>query len=309
MPAQLSILRNALQYPMDHFRSIWRIISATGDESISIDSSYTFAEATVHTRDNGKALLFMPLKPIELNQCHRLISPPSSMLCPYRVYPQELVSNNETFDVILQYIPEGDPMSLSVIDSNIALKMIDILEQECKQIGFSHNRLSPDNIIVGNNNRLYPIRYHYATMNGCKDDFNVLRALILNNSQNDQSLLSDIQCNYTNKYCDIFDRHNGYIRFCDNGLYGYKNYKGEDIIPAQYLWASDFCEHRAIVETSDGFGVINPQNKIIIHPYLESLYYDTYNSLFYFYENDDICAFDYNGTPLRSTDPRLKLIR
>lgn len=308
MPAQISILRNALKYPMDHFKTLWRIIRAVDDDNITIDDNYTFAEAEVYTRDNNRALLFMPLKPIELNRCPQLISPPSSMLCPYRVYPQEIVTDSEAFDIILQLIHEGDPLSLSPIDSQTALKMVDILEQECKQIGFSHNRLSANNVIVGYNNRLYPIRYHYATMDGCKDDFNILRAAILEN-QKDQQLLNDIQSSYTNRYCDIFDSHNGYIRFCDEGLYGYKNHKGEDIIPAQYLWASDFCEHRAIVETPEGFGVINPQNKMIIRPYLESLYYDTSNSLFYYYDNDEICAFDYNGTPLRPNDPRLKCIK
>ena len=307
MPAKITSLRDALKYPIDHFRTLWKVIRAAGDEPIFIDDSYSFAEVTLYTRDNCRAMLFMPLKDFKLNDSPQFISPPSSILCPYRVYRQELMTTTEAYDIILQIIPEGESLHLSAIDNSTALKMVDSLEQECRRIGFSHNNLTAENIIVGNNNRLYPIRYHQATMDGCKDDFNALRAQLI--ESNNPMILNDIYSSYTNRYCDIFDRHNGYIRFCDDGLFGYKNHKGEDIIPAQFLWASDFCEHRAVVETQTGFGVINNKGKMVINPYLDSLYYDTFNSLFYYYDKDEICAFDYNGTPLKTNDPRLDLLK
>ena len=99
--------------------------------------------------------------------------------------------------------------------------------------------------------------------------------------------------------------YDGFMRFCDSGLFGYKDHRGEDIIDAKYLWAGDFCENRAVVETELGFGVINSRNEFVVKPYLESLYYDTYNSIFYYYDHNIVCAFDYNGTPLDPKDERL----
>lgn len=308
MSAKLSLLRSALLAPMDHFTTLWKRVRPTGREVITVDASYSFAEVIVPTAESGRILIFLPLTTAPLNNCPQLISPPSSMLCPYRVLKDELVSATEQCDIIVQPIPGGDTLNISPIDSISALQKIDILEKECRRIGFSHNRLTPEDIIVGNDDRLYPIRYHHATMDGCKDDFNVLRALFLDRAE-EESILKDVNSSYTSRYCEIFDRHNGYIRFCDDGLYGYKDYKGEDVIDAQYLWAGDFCERRAIVETDFGFGVINHKGEFVIKPYLSSLYYDTYNSIFYYYENDKLYAFDYNGTPLHPDNPMLSHLK
>ena len=304
MPAKILDLRSALHSPKDHFKTLWREIRSTGDENIYIDSTYSFAEVEVATVTHGKILIFMPLKPIALNRNPLLSNPPSTILCPYKVLERELVSYQEEIDIVVQYIPMGDPLHLSPIDADMARNLLQTLEKECRSIGFSHNRLTAEDIIVGNDNHLYPIRYHYATMNGCKDDFSALFDLFADRAE-EANRLNDINSTYTNKYCDIYDCHNGYIRFCDDGLFGYKNHKGEDIIAAQFIWAGDFCESRAVVETADGFGVIKPDGSYVIRPYLDSLYYDNYGSLFYYYDHNELCAFDYNGDPLASNDPRL----
>ena len=304
MAAKLSELRGVLNSPIDHFATLWRYIRPTGGEVISIDADYSFAEIIVPTVDHSRILLFIPLKNLTLNDNPLLASPPSSTLCAYRVLKNELTTTGKPCDVIVQHIPMGDPLHLSPIDAPTALRMINVLEKECRNIGFSHNALSAESIIVGNDDRLYPIRYHNATMDGCKDNFDTLRAQFAA-EQIIPGLLSDVQSSYTNNYCDIYNCHHGFMRFCDSGLFGYKNHKGEDIIDAKYLWAGDFCENRAGVETEFGFGVINPRGEFIIKPYLDSLYYDTYNSIFYYYDHDTVCAFDYNGTPLSSNNPKL----
>lgn len=308
MSAKLSDLRGVLNSPIDHFATLWRHIRPTGDEVITIDDTYCFAEVIVPTVDHSRIMLFIPLKKQPLNNNPQLASPPSSTLCPYRVLKDELTTAGEVCDVIVQHIPMGDPLHLSPIDSATALKMINVLEQECRNIGFSHNALSAESIIVGNDERLYPIRYHCATMGGCFDNFDALRAQFTT-EQNVPGLLCDVQSSYTNNYCDIYDCHHGFMRFCDSGLFGYKDHRGEDIIDAKYLWAGDFCENRAVVETELGFGVINSRNEFVVKPYLESLYYDTYNSIFYYYDHNIVCAFDYNGTPLDPKDERLTHLR
>ena len=308
MAAKLSELRGVLNSPIDYFNTLWRHIRPTGDEVISIDATYSFAEVIVPTVDQGRVIIFIPLKPLTLNDNPQLATPSSSTLCPYKVLKGELTTASELSDIVVQYIPMGDPLHLSPIDAATALRMINVLERECRNIGFSHNNLLVENLIVGNDDRLYPIRYHCATMEGCRDNFDALRAQF-SESCNTPGLLCDVQSGYTNNYCDIYDCHNGYIRFCDDGLFGYKDHKGEDIIDAKFLWAGDFCEQRAVVETEFGFGVINPKGEFVVKPYLSSLYYDTYNSIFYYYDHEQICAFDYNGTPLSADDQRLAHLR
>lgn len=304
MYSLFSHLRSALHFPKDHLRTLWQHIIPTGDERITIDSIHLYAEVEVATIEHGRALLFVPFEGSAVNRNPLLSTPASTTLSTYRVLNNELVVEDTQYDVIYQPIPLGDPLNLSPIDTSTAIRMIDVLEKECRSIGFSHNHLSAENIIVGNDNRLYPIRYHDATTSGCKDDFNLLRDLFTG-WQTEMLILHDTTSSYSCKYCDIYDQRNGFMRFCDDGQFGYKDYTGEDKIPAQFIWAGDFCENRAVVETEMGFGVINKRGEYVIPPFLDSLYYDAYGSLFYYYEREQLCAYDYNGAPLLPDDPRL----
>ena len=308
MYSLLSHLRSAFHFPKDHLRTLWREIVPTGDERIIIDPIHLCAEAEVSTVGHGRALIFVPVEGGVINRNPLLSIPSSTILSSYRVLNRELVIGDKEYDVIYQPIPLGDPLNLSPTDVSTAIRMIDTLERECRNIGFSHNNLSAENIIVGNDNHLYPIRYHDATTSGCKDDFNLLRDLFAD-WQTEMLILNDATSNYTCKYCDIYDLKGGFMRFCDDGLFGYKDHNGEDAIPAQFIWAGDFCENRAVVETEMGFGVINSRGEYVIPPFLESLYYDAYGSLFYYYEREQLCAYDYNGEPLAADDSRLDHLR
>ena len=68
-------------------------------------------------------------------------------------------------------------------------------------------------------------------------------------------------------------------------------------------------ENRAIVETAEGCGVIDGCEAIIIPTTIDNLYYDTHNTLFYYYDDDTLCGFDYNGTPIKSDSPLLDHLR
>ena len=305
MDIQLSWLYSALAAPEDHFKSLWRDIIIEDSANMAIDIYYDFAEVILHTADRGKAILYIPLKPMELTPCKSLETPRSSQLCPYIVLKQEMIRFDGISDIIIQFIPEGTTLSNSPIASNLALLMIDSLERECRRVGFSHNRLTAENIILGTDNRLYPIRYHYATLDGATDDFNSLRLPFVEGSQ----LLCDVESQYTTNDYERFDSHNGTVRFCENGLYGFRDNSGNIIIPARYKWAGNLFENRAIVETDNGCGVIDSLGNDIIPPYLDNIYYDTYNTIFYYYEDGVLCGFDYNGTPLKPDSPLLEHLK
>ena len=305
MEFQLSWLNSALTAPEDHFKTLWREIVIDSSVDAAIDIRYNFAEVTIRTADRGKAILYIPLKPIELTANKAFETPPSSQLCPYIVLKHEMIRFDGISDVIIQFIPEGAPLSTTPIASNLALQMIDNLERECHRVGFSHNMLTAENIILGTDNRLYPIRYHFATMDGATDDFNSLRLLYIDGNQ----LLCDVESQYTTNSYERFDSQNGTVRFCKEGLYGFCDNLGKEIIPARYKWAGNFFENRAIVETDNGCGVIDSSGNEIIPPYLDNIYFDTFNTIFYYYEDGILCGFDYNGTPLKTDSPLLDHLR
>ena len=300
----LGLFQNAILVPDGHLRTLWTKVVTSRCGSVVIDDSGLFAEAQIYLKDSGLALLYMPLKSYNRDIFNYLSSPPSQSLTPYILLENELVSYDgvggvQMYDLILQKIPQGEIMAYSALGEKL-LPLIDELEKECRRIGFSHNNLTPHNIIISNLDELIPIRYHFATMDGSYDDFDALR-----DSVTSKMVLAEPDYRYLCEDCELYDAHQGYIRFMKDGLYGFKDIHCNDIIPAQFKWATDFVENRAIVETQDGYGVINCYGEFIVPPKYEILYYDVERMIFYYYDYDDIYGFDYNGRPISPDDPCL----
>ncbi len=309
LPPLLSLFQNAILYPDGHLQTIWTKVITSRCGPVYIDYSGMFAEAQIYLQDRGLALLYMPLRSYNKEIFNYLSSPPSELLCPYILLEDELITYDgmgdvRTYDLILQYIPQGELLAYTPLGSDV-LPMIDELEQECRRVGFSHNNLNPYNVIVSNLGQLHPIRYHFATMDGARDNFDALRAMF-QPKPHSKAELNDADFIYDVGDCEIYDAHQGFIRFLKDGLYGYKDLAGNDIIPAQFIWATDFLENRAIVATQSGYGVINTAGRYIVPPEYEILYYNTDYMIFYYFEYDSVVGFDYNGRPLEPDDYRFE---
>lgn len=308
MRTSLATLYSALASPVDHFKTLWRVLEQNENCAIKIDRNGIFAEARVNIAKRGEAILYMPLKEMELNNLPALANPSSSVICPYIVLKDELVYYDYTnkpnsCDIILQYIPSGYSIYHSPLKNEELLQLLTELECECKRIGFSHNDLDIHDIIISDNNQAYIIRNHFATMDGAYDNFDHIRQQLTESSR-----LNDISTRYTTDDCQLFEPYNGFIRFRKDGLFGYKNIKGKDIIEAKYLWAGDFFERRAIVKTETGYGVIDPKDRVIIPPMFDNLALDTKRSIFTYWHEDELHGLDYNGRPLDNSDSRLQQI-
>ena len=300
----LGLFQSAILVPDGHLRTLWTKVVTSRCGPVVIDDSGLFAEAQIYLQDCGSALLYMPLKSYNRDIYNYLSSPPTKLLTPYTLLEDELVCYDglggvQTYDLILQKIPQGEIMAYSALGEQL-LPMIDELEREFSRIGFSHNNLTSHNIIVSNLGELVPIRCHFATTDGSHDDFDALRNTIRSNA-----ILAEPDYRYLCEDCELYDAHQGYIRYMKDGLYGFKDIHCNDIIPAQFKWATDFVENRAIVETQDGYGVINCYGEFIVPPKYEILYYDVERMIFYYYDYDDIYGFDYNGRPISPDDPCL----
>lgn len=308
MIPSISIFQRALSAP-EFYLSTLKVIKAVGDEPFNILRTYGFAEAEVLLNDNSRALLFMPLSDSHAWSAKRIAlclkDIDSPIILPYIYLEREIVTiddfgNNIAIDLILQPIPKGEPLSYTMLDNQSILPLLDNLEQHLRQLGISHNNLTPHNIIVGEDNRLYPIRYHYLTTDGAYDDFQSLR-----NKFSPVTALSDTISTYdatTEQEPFIPELHNNLICFCSRKRYGYRNREGEIIIKPQYIAADHFCEDRAVVDTADGCGVIDTAGNYIIKPVFNTIRYDKARTLFFARYDNVTSVFDYNGYKIEDTD-------
>ena len=308
MRTPLATLYSALASPIDHFKTLWRVLEGNENCAIKIDRNGIFAEARVNIAKRGEAILYIPLKELELNDLPSLANPSSSAICPYIILKDELIyydhtNSPKTSDIVLQYIPSGYSIYHSPHNNEHLLQLLSDLEYECKRIGFSHNDLDIHDIIISDNNQVSIIRNHFATMDGAYDNFDYIRQQLT-----ESSCLNDVTTRYTADDCQLFDPYNGYIRFRKDGLFGYKNVKGKDIIAAKYLWAGDFFERRAIIKTETGYGVIDPKERSIIPPIFDNLALYTNHSIFTYWHEDELHGLDYNGRPLDNADSRIQQI-
>ena len=175
--------------------------------------------------------------------------------------------------------------------------MLRDLEREFCRLHFSHNNLRPSNIIIGEDGRLHPIRYHYASVgHECMDNFEELLAEVKAASVGGE-LLEDFSAEYAcvAHYDEVLMPHEGRTRVCRNGLFGFINSSGEEVIAVQYLWADDFHEGRAIVETEHGAGVIDKQGEEVVPLEYDHVAYNVSQGEFVARKAFEVKIFDYNG--------------
>lgn len=68
--------------------------------------------------------------------------------------------------------------------------------------------------------------------------------------------------------------HEGLRRICRGERYGFTDESGNIAIPIRYLWADDFREGRAVVETENGLGLINKSGREVIAAIYDDVCYD-----------------------------------
>lgn len=322
----ISLFQSALISPEDHFKTLSNKIDSSLTESIFVDWCGMFAEVKIYIYGRGYAILYMPLTEFRLEISAELMRDDSYILSPYLLLKDELRfydsnGNQHTLDLMLQYIKGGVPLAYSSLDTEQSLAVVSELESECQRIGFSHNHLTLYDIMLSPENRPYLIRYHYATFNGAHDNFDAVRTALTISGNN----LLDTSVHYDSEQDQLISEGcSELVCYRKNNQYGYKDREGNIVLRAKYRWAGDFYEQRAVVKTASGYGVIDLSGNFIVEPIHDMLYYNLYHTIFYnvhiVADNDsrsrsrqhtkppiyEIYGFDYNGTALKPTDPRLQ---
>ncbi len=267
-----------------------------------------FAEAEI-LLDGNRWLVCIPLSgriPVHLERtANRLRHISSGFLTEYRLLCNELELTDDlgrtiSCDIILNSLPDGEPFGTTAHDDAAIRRMVAELHAEFLRLGFSHNNLKPSNLVIGNDGRLHPLRYHYASFDGvCRDDFSRLEGMCAATEEGADEL-HDICAGYR---CgadeqQTFAPHEGLVRFVQDGKYGFREECGCETIPACWLWADDFMEGRATVEGDGGFGLIDKSGREIVPARFDDLLYDVRTGRSKVFLADKSAEFSYTGVQL-----------
>lgn len=330
--ATIRAFRKALATPHTSLRTLRGIVPLTEDGVPLVRRTSRFAEAEVVLPDGRRALLHTPLSPRAISSVARtaetLCSVGSQWIGEYRILEGEMLlrdsfGREQRADIILEVLPEGEPLDgCALIDGATLRHELVALQREMRRIGFSHGNLHTRNIIVGCDERLHPIRPHYGRFDGASDDFAPLFALAdsLAEEQRQRAaascIASDVSCAYhatqptesigpaapesTEPDEERFPIHEGLIRTRRGTRYGFLDAGGQVCIDFDWLWADDFREGRAVVETADGVGVIDKRGGLVIAPVWDDIRYDVSRGEFHASLGEEYATMGYDGRVLRS---------
>lgn len=302
----IGIFKEALECPAEHFRTLRGLLPVRRDGEIAVSRTARFAEAEIRL-DGSRWLVCAPLTRTATASVERtaekLRCVKSDFLCEYRLLYSEMTFEDElgrpcSSDIVLQRLPEGeafDPKT-STFDSRRLGEMLDALRTEFARIGFTHNNLKPANLVAGDDGRLHPIRYHYAEIGTeCRDDLAPLYEIVGTDAA---AAVGDIIAAYGTTDSDgemIFTLHEGLRRICRGERYGFADEAGNIAIPILYLWADDFREGRAVVETENGMGLIDKSGREVIPAIYDDVCYDPVGGESVARFGGETAVFSYDG--------------
>lgn len=188
------------------------------------------------------------------------------------------------------------------------LHAIDELEARLQTFDISHNNLTPQNLTIDNKGRLHPIRQYYTTkgFGGDSAALDNIREIIRSETPDDmlpkEQTTNSIVCDNTHSYT---------THLCPRGivegrkaiqrgvLWGFEDEAGNEVISAQYSYASDFAEGRAMVaDAKRKMGLIDRNGNTLIPIIYEVVEYDCESGNSWVRNNEQWALFDYNGTQI-----------
>ena len=313
MATTISSLRRALNEPQSHFSMLSSIQKVEGN----IIRSTHFAEVQIEWQ-NEAWLLLMPLTPHAMRRIERLepkkLHLSSDIMPEIRILKDEMLYEccAEQFrcDIVLEKLPKALALKDAIAslssyeEAEKLIAALERLEQELSRLGISHNNLREENLLIDSDDKLYPIRWYYATADRHCDDGNLeqLKDKIREQTQNME--FHESYASYSTpepekaEYKDIRFLHEGLIAFETECGWGYMDAQRRVIIEPHYLWVNDFKEGRAEVETEQGMGLIDKQGQTIIPAIYQIVDYNPVSGNSEVRHDEKWALFDYQGKQL-----------
>lgn len=287
----------------------------------SLNRTARFAEARIEWH-GSRWLLAMPLTAAAIPAVERMAAYlktlRSAWLTDYMLLRDELRYEDSggtarRCDLLLQRLPGCSfDAALAGEEPGRLQAALEALEAELARLDISHGNLKAENLrwTAG---RLVPIRYYYACKGAGKDSesFRSLRSLVSDAAApSTAGQVGDVGAAY-----GIPDRFPGHrwvgrtfeqmVCVEDEDGYGYVDTSNRPVIPAQYVWADDFREGRAAIETKEGkMGLIDKTGRYVIPPLYEIVEYNRETGYSEVRLNDRWTNFDYEGRQLGEFAPR-----
>ena len=187
------------------------------------------------------------------------------------------------------------------------LAALDALQAALGELEFTHNNLKEANL-RWHRGRFVPIRYYDARIGAAepgtadREAFDVLRhriaeAPVPRQTANDVTVPYNPLRSLTGHRwtSHVFE---GLVCVEDDNGFGFVDTDNNPVIPAQFVWAGDFREGRAEVQTQTGMGLIDRRGCYVIPPEYEIVDYDPAASVVHVRNNGHWALFDYLGRRL-----------
>jgi hypothetical protein len=281
----MTYFREALSAPELHFKLLRQIEPILVNDKVVVQCSHHAIETQIIWEER-RYILSLPfcsesLQHIEeLNEIaiNRSIGP----LLHHRILYDELTLVNslgkrDSFDIILQEIPEGTPFkkAIDLFKAEDLRQAILKMKERLDNIGFLHRNLSPSNIIICKSGIARPLRYWYAKWECYSDnDITQLLEAIESMSYMPEECKKPLIFNEDGIEYNIPRFHEGIKRLCRCGRYGFIDSDGKQVTPYIYSWANDFHEGRAVVSKNNKFGAIDNEGRKVIPVIYQTLEYD-----------------------------------
>lgn len=313
--ATISSFRTALSAPRSYFSALAGISCL---EERILRSTY-FAEMKVEC-DGRKMLIYMPLSAVSLRRAERFLPLKRHLADP--VVPHltllreemrwvDAVGRTTACDILCEPLPAGLPFAdalATIADDEEAAQIMDALDElqaRLLRADVSHNNIREENIVIGEDYRLWLVRWYYAT-DGAGGDaaaFDALRGKVA--AKCEGMALREPDFDGYN-VAQPLDGHLS-VRLMREGLaavedatgWGFVDSDNRIVVEPKYEWVSDFRESRAEVQTAEGMGLIDKHGEYIILPRYKIVEYDAVSGCSQVFGEEGWMVFDYEGVQLQ----------
>lgn len=285
-------LHKALESPERYFHTL-HTLRWQGKQ---IRRSTLFAEVEV-TIDTEPFLLLMPLSALSMRYAERFrllkrhltssLVPQVSIMRDELIY-ENSIGQSRRCDIILEPLPKALPLSDALATAQcdkeyakVIWQGLQRLEQELRQADISLGNLREENLLIDEKERIYPIRWYYASAGygADKESFDKFYSLMAKYSQCEpSSILSDISADYGTTplegHLDMRLISEGLIAVEDKTGWGFVDAQNNYIVEPIFRWVNDFREGRAEVEGDMGMGLIDRYGRFILEPKYKIVEYD-----------------------------------
>ena len=216
------------------------------------------------------------------------------------------VGHKHLFDIVLQELPSGKTLreAVNCYRANDLKAAIVKMKIRLDAIGFRHNNLKPENILICDSGIARPIRYWYAEWELYSDnDISSLLDFIEQSSHPElDAALSPLPTQEKAMDSNAQPSKDRGVKLHYKGRrYGFVDGDGRQITPFIYSWASDFEEGRAIVAKNGKMGAIDCNGHKVIPVIYNSLEFNIETGFFTATRTPYCYLIDYDGKIVRRT--------